>query len=114
MVLAQGGTLEVIVPFPGYETRFCSGKERSVYERLIGAACVVLTLPRVDNSDEFSYLAAGRRVVDLSGLLLAVWDGKPAAGPGGTGDIIAYAESRNKRIVHINPLSESVHERSLL
>jgi hypothetical protein len=32
--------------------------------------------------------------VNRSDRLLAVWDGKPAQGLGGTGDIVAYAKSR--------------------
>jgi len=102
-VLELGGTLEVIVPFPEYETRFTSAETRAAYRRLLAAAELVRVLPRVDDSDEASYLAAGRQVVDGSDLLIAVWDGQPAAGLGGTGDIVAYAAAREGKIVHINP-----------
>ena len=108
IVLEHGGALEVVVPFPGYETRFKYVEDRSMYERLLRVARAVLTLPRVQDSDELSYLAAGRRLVDMSSLVLAVWDGQRAVGPGGTADIVAYAESRGKKIVHINPLEGSV------
>jgi hypothetical protein len=32
--------------------------------------------------------------VDRSDVLLAVWDGRPARGFGGTGDVVAYARRR--------------------
>lgn len=114
ILLERGGALEVVVPFPGYESRFATEEDRSAYDRLLSAASAVLTLPRVEDSDELSYLAAGQRVVDMSGLLVAVWDGRPAAGPGGTGDIVVYADSRGKRVVHINPVDGRVEERPLL
>src|SRR5271165_2228772 len=38
-------------------------------------------------TDEDAYMAAGRRVVDLSDVMIAVWIAKPAKGKGGTADI---------------------------
>lgn len=110
IVLELGGTIEVIVPFPGYETRFVSEDDRSTYYYLLESARAVLTLPYVGSNDEVSYLDAGRRVVDRSDLLVAVWDGKPAAGLGGTADIVAYASSKSKKVIQINPVSGSVSE----
>jgi hypothetical protein len=111
IVLELGGAIEVIVPFPGYETRFGNEEDHSAYHQFLGAARAVLTLPRVDDDDQRSYLAAGQQVVDRSDLLLAVWDGKPAVGPGGTADIVAYADSRRKKIIHVNPVNGSVVRR---
>jgi hypothetical protein len=108
VVLEVGGTLEVIVPFPGYESRFEREEDRSTYQRLLGAARAVLTLPRSADDDQACYLAAGQRVVDRSHALVAVWDGEPAAGVGGTADIVVYAASRGKKVVHVNPIDESV------
>lgn len=108
VVLALGGTLEVIVPFPGYENRFEREEDRSAYKLLLGTARAVLTLPGTARDDEACYLAAGQRVVDRSHVLVAVWDGESAAGVGGTADIVAYAASRGKKVVHINPVDESV------
>lgn len=64
-------------------------------------------LPR-KTSDEESYLAAGQKVVELSNVMIAVWNGKPAAGLGGTADIVDYARQKNKQICHINPLTRTV------
>jgi hypothetical protein len=47
---------------------------------------------------EAAFMAAGRRVVDNSDWLLAIWDGEKSRGLGGTADIVAYAEERGKRV----------------
>ncbi|MGY3204135.1 hypothetical protein ACVW19_004650 [Streptomyces sp. TE5632] len=39
-----------------------------------------------------AHMAGSEILVDLSGELLAVWDGKPARGFGGTADVVSYAE----------------------
>lgn len=104
LVLRQGGALEVIIPFPGYAENFTDEGDRREYERLLRAASVVETLRR-DGSDEEAYMEAGRRVVDSSDLLVAVWDGRPASGLGGTADVVEYAARREKKILHLNPLT---------
>jgi hypothetical protein len=38
-------------------------------------------------------MRAGEKVVDLSDTLLAVWDGLPAKGYGGTADVVTYARA---------------------
>lgn len=102
IVLALGGTLEVVVPFSGYEEKFTSDADRQRYIRFLGCAGRVEILPR-HNTDEESYYAAGKRVVDLSGLVVLCWDGRLAAGLGGTADIAGYAQSQRKPTVHLNP-----------
>ena len=49
-------------------------------------------------------------MVDHSELLIAVWDGKPAAGLGGTGDVVSYARQSGKHVYQIDPVSRSVAE----
>ncbi len=49
-----------------------------------------------------AYLQVGRFVLDHSDLLIAVWDGNPAVGEGGTGQIVDEAKSAGIPIVHIN------------
>jgi len=100
-VLEQGGTLEAVIPFDGYELTFEEGPFRQAYRRLIGRASAVEVLERKD-TDEEAYFEAGKRVVDLSDRLIAVWNGQPAAGLGGTADVVQYACSRNKPIVIID------------
>lgn len=108
-ILQGGGSIEVIIPFRGYEMRFDAGRERQEYLNLLANAAHKVTL-RKEDTDEQAYLEAGRRVTDVSDLLIAVWDGKPAEGLGGTGDIVEYAKRHGKRIIHINPVALTVKE----
>lgn len=107
IVLALGGTLEVVVPFSGYEEKFTSDLDRQNYLSFVARSERVEVLRR-HNTDEESYYAAGKRVVDLSELVVLVWDGKPAAGLGGTADIAQYAQSQRKSVVHLNPRTRVV------
>lgn len=106
LVLELGGSLEAVVPFGDYEDRFGAG-DRETYRILLGRAARVEVLER-SGSDEEAYYAAGKRVADLSALLILVWDGRPAAGLGGTADIAAYARRAQKPLIHLNPETRTV------
>lgn len=43
-------------------------------------------------------MAVGRTVVGRCDLLLAVWDGQPAAGLGGTADVVSHVNDRGKAV----------------
>jgi hypothetical protein len=109
-VLRRGGSLEVIIPFAGYERTFNKRQDRQEYYRLLHLASRVEVLD-TSGSDEDAYFASGKRVVDLSTLIVAVWDGGPAAGHGGTGDVVNYAAQQFKRTVHLNPVTRGVRLR---
>jgi hypothetical protein len=49
-----------------------------------------------------AYERAGRFVGDRCDVLVAVWDGKPAHGRGGTAEIVAYARARGRAVVRID------------
>jgi hypothetical protein len=108
-VLRRGGSLEVVIPFAGYESTFSEERDRQEYTRLSQRASRVEVLEK-PGSDEEAYLASGRRMVDQSDLLIAVWDGLPASGLGGTGDVVNYAVRRRKRTIHLNPVTGVVEE----
>jgi hypothetical protein len=108
-VLARGGSLEVIVPFADYEFKFSEGHDREEYLRLLASASDQSVL-EPHGSNEEAYLAAGQCVVDRSELLLAVWDGAPAAGLGGTGDAVNYALQQGKKLIHLNPVTLEINE----
>lgn len=48
-----------------------------------------------------AYAQAGRYVVDHCDVLIAVWDGKPARGGGGTAEIVQYAQEQNRPIIRV-------------
>jgi len=108
-ILEHGGSLEVIVPFVNYEFTFSEGHDRQEYLRLLASASDQMVLEQF-GSDEEAYLAAGQCVVDRVNLLLAVWDGRPAAGLGGTADVVSYALQQGKKLIHLNPVTLEITE----
>lgn len=107
LILKNDGMIYVVVPFEGYEESFEKLEDRNRYHDMRVSGMKIEVLPR-KISDEESYLAAGQKVVDLSNMMIAVWNGKPAAGLGGTADIVDYALQKKKQLYHINPLTHVV------
>lgn len=104
--LAAGLSLGVVIPHEGYE-RVYAGADRAAFDRLFDAASQVVSIgPRADR--ESAYLDAGRMVADRSDLLLVVWDGRPAAGRGGTGDIAEHARARDIPVVWLDTTRSEV------
>lgn len=100
-LLEVGGRLVAVIPSHGYEQTFDSDG-RAEYEALLAAAeqTVVLDFPE---PSEAAFMAAGTEVIDRCDLLIAVWDGVPARGLGGTADAVAYARSLGREVVVIWP-----------
>jgi hypothetical protein len=92
IVLSLGGRLVAVVPAADYAEGF-STEDRDVYEQLLARAAEVVQLP-YDRAGEQAYWEAGQRVVTGSELLLALWDGQPSAGLGGTADVVDFARRR--------------------
>ena len=109
LVLRHGGALEVVIPFANYERTLAEDRDRSEFARLFRLATRTETLEG-HLTDQDAYVAAGNRVVDLSEMMVAVWDHKPPAGPGGTADAIKYCLQRRKRVVHLNPITKTRRE----
>ncbi|KOV81723.1 hypothetical protein [Nocardia sp. NRRL S-836] len=94
-VLDAGGELVAVLPAVEYRASL-PAEFRPVYDRLLARAERVVQLPHV-TPDPDAYMEAGKRMVDELGesaALLAVWDGLPGRGLGGTADVVAYARSR--------------------
>lgn len=68
-------------------------------EALLARASRLHTLPFTESTPE-AHMRASERMLDLADELLAVWDGKPARGYGGTADVVATAHTR-RMTVHI-------------
>lgn len=117
--VALGIPLEAVIAYDGFEKDFPPGLARERYQQLLAQCQAVHRLPFHERSDE-AYLAVGHWLVDHSDLVLAAWNGQPAAGKGGTGDVIAYAQQIGRPVVHIHPaertiqLLESAKERAML
>lgn len=82
---------KLIVPLPlpenGYLDDFSSPKAKKLFRELFQKADQVIELYPQSDKDS-SYLASGEYIVDNSDIFITVWDGQPARGKGGTGDII--------------------------
>jgi SMODS and SLOG-associating 2TM effector domain 3 len=88
----HGLRLEVILPLEpeAYLEDFDTDESQADFHRLVGSADAVTVVPPQDTRDD-AYRTAGRAVAERSDVLLAVWDGQPAKGVGGTGEIVATA-----------------------
>jgi hypothetical protein len=93
MLLMHGGRMHAVIPCERYEDAFANPSALLTYRALLAAASEVETLSFTAPSQQ-AFLEAGQRVVDLADALIAVWDGQPARGPGGTADIVRYARER--------------------
>ncbi|GLY99410.1 hypothetical protein Acsp02_66630 [Actinoplanes sp. NBRC 103695] len=96
-VLAAAGKLHVVVPCQGYAGSLISDDSRTRFEEYRRAASTEVTLPFPEPSEQ-AFLAAGKAMVDACDHVFAVWDGRPARGVGGTGDVVAYARERGRPV----------------
>ncbi len=101
--LDQGWALDAVLPVlrEGYGEDFASAAERSDYGRRLAAADAVFELPGLKASGP-DYERAGRVVLDQCDLLLAVWDGRPARGRGGTEQVLSEAIERHIPVLLID------------
>ncbi len=102
IILQISGKLYVVIPCQEYESSFKDKSSLLRYRYLLGEAKDVEVLSYTSPSEE-AFLAAGKRIVDLSQILVAIWDGKPARGKGGTADIVQYANELHVETVIIWP-----------
>jgi hypothetical protein len=106
--LDLGIPLKVVLPydFEHYLDDFSTPELRTafigMYERTPPENRITLNSFDQDKLDQL-YLELGKYVADNADFLIAIWNEKPAAGQGGTGDVVAYALSRNKDVLVINP-----------
>jgi hypothetical protein len=105
---ALGARLEVILPLAtaDYEQDFESDASRSQFRMLLSSAAHVTVVGPRPERDE-AYLQAGKRIVDRSDVLLAIWDGQPARGVGGTAEIIEYADERATPVLWLEAQRET-------
>jgi hypothetical protein len=92
-VLEAGGALTAVIPSADYAAAFATHAGEAAYRRMRALASEVIELP-FGSASEDAYWAAGREVVRLSEVVLAVWDGGPSGGMGGTADVVAFARKR--------------------
>ncbi|NLH80678.1 MAG: hypothetical protein GX458_07530 [Phyllobacteriaceae bacterium] len=107
-----GYHLYIPMPFEPdeYACDFASEADRTTLRELLRAAGedrFVLDGARGDLESR-SYEAVGRLVARLSDILIAVWDGKPGKGPGGTSDTLHFAAATGTPVVWIHASEDVV------
>jgi hypothetical protein len=102
VVLELGGKLQVILPSHQYERSFSSSDDLTEFRSLLRKASEVHEMP-FDEPSEQAYWAAGQEIVNRVESLVAVWDGHPARGLGGTADVVEYAHKLGKPVTVIWP-----------
>ncbi|WP_425954780.1 hypothetical protein [Xylanimonas sp. McL0601] len=87
-----GAVLEVTLPMPvdDYRSDFVTGESRTEFDELLARAAIVRGAEPLHDR-ETAYLVAGQRVVERCDVLVAVWDGRAARGPGGTANVVGIA-----------------------
>jgi hypothetical protein len=107
-VLKLGMGWEVVLPLPPAEFRhdFSEPAWRDVESLLAEAEHVRVISERPMRED--AYLDCGMETVNHCDVLLAVWDGGPARGRGGTAEIVAYAREMGRPVVIIDANSLAV------
>ena len=107
VALEVGYRLHAILPLPpeDYRTDFDTAGLTG-FNALLRCADSVLQLPEQDGGRAESYALAGRATVDNSDVLIALWDGEPARGVGGTAEVVAHALCNDLPVVHLTIPSE--------
>lgn len=106
VIVDLGGELEVVLPAEDYRDNVVKAENLAAFDRLLGAASTV-TMMKFPTSNRDAYVAAGEEVLTRSDALIAVWDGAPPDGRGGTADVVEHAQSRGLPVVVVWPEGSS-------
>jgi hypothetical protein len=95
--------LQAILPFERNRYRKELGSDvcRTRFDVLFERAGCILELPGEHSRPSAAYQMAGRATVAHCDLLVAVWDGLPPRGRGGTGEVVELALARGTPVVHV-------------
>jgi hypothetical protein len=93
VVLDTGGRLEVVLPSVDYREAKVGPRDRERFDILLMRSACVRYMPyRVAGRE--AYRDANEAVLGGIDRLVAVWDGRPSGGKGGTGDAVEEARDR--------------------
>jgi len=103
VALELGWELQAILPFARdqYRASLANDVARKLFDELIGRATCLLELPGDPEESLDAYVMTGRATVSHCDVLIAVWDGKPPRGRGGTGEVVQLALMRGTAIIHV-------------
>jgi hypothetical protein len=103
--LSMGWELQTILPFrrADYRASLANAEAQERFDALLARATRVLELPGEDPSDVEAYVMTGRATVAHCDALIAVWDGLPPRGRGGTAEVVQMAVTAGRPVIHIPP-----------
>jgi hypothetical protein len=108
MSTSLGLTWHAILPLPKAEfQKDFSTEHWALVEAKLSKAEHVQVITE-NGSREDAYLDCGVETVNGADVLLAVWDGQPARGKGGTGEVVEYARALGKPIVLIDAVTTEI------
>ncbi len=101
--LERGWRLQAILPFDRktYIRDFEGLEAGARFLGMIERADCVLELPGDPDDDAEAYMAAGRATIAHCDVLIAIWDGKPPRGRGGTAEVVHLAVAQGTPVIHI-------------
>ncbi len=99
--IGLGIPLVGVIPFADYPGDF-KGDDLRRFEELLGRCREVYRLEHRRKSRR-AYFEAGKWIVEEVDYLVAVWDGLPAEGVGGTADVVGYARKKGRAVLRIDP-----------
>ncbi len=95
----QYDNIELQVPLPMDEASYLESiADKEHFHTLAKSAKAVFTIPQ---RQEDPYTNLGHFLVECADVLLVLWDGTYNDKAGGTGEVLKYAKSVEKPIVHI-------------
>ena len=114
VALDLGWELHAVLPFARgrYRESLADGDARETFDRLLERATCTLELPGEEQSEVEAYVMTGRATVAHSDVIIALWDGRPPRGRGGTGEVVQLALTRGAAIIHI-PIEPDLPDRLL-
>ena len=101
--LELGWELQEILPFARSRYRGSLANEGERFDELLEKASCILELPGEDGHELEAYVMTGRATVAHCDMLIAVWDGLPPRGRGGTGEVVQGAITHGTAVVHVPP-----------
>ena len=105
VALELGWELQVIVPFgrQTYRRSLANHGARERFDAFLERAACVLELPGDRRRELDAYVMTGRATVAHCDMMIAVWDGLPPRGRGGTGEVVQIAITHGTAVIHIMP-----------
>jgi hypothetical protein len=115
---SSGYFVRALLPFEAddYRQDFAPGEELDSFEQALEAVDEIVALPGERSDLEAAYVLVGESLVGTADLMIAIWDGEEARGPGGTANVVQMALQNSVPVIHIavNPGSDEIRIRALL